>query len=351
MKREYLMLAHTYKPGKHHYAGWFASEKLDGMRAFWDGGISRGLFCYQVPYANTAKHARFVEAPIATGLWTRYGQPIHAPDYFLDDLPQVPLDGELWLGAGKFQQVTSCVKDHNPGPAWKAIRYMIFDSPCIDVFGSCGTIKNPNMTLTLGPDCGKWIREHTNYVVGPRPFITIVPYLRRILEGRTYVAMLEQTALATTSFKAIEMVTAMSETIYAKGGEGLILRNPLSKWEPARLHNLLKIKPFLDSEGTVTGYVWGKGKLLGLMGALKLKLDSGVELELSGFTDSERVICDVLLGIKMIAQPDGINNPGKPVSNLWHNPLFPRGSKVTFKYRELSDDGIPKEARFWRKHD
>ena len=30
---------------------------------------------------------------------------------------------------------------------------------------------------------------------------------------------------------------------------------------------------------------------------------------------------------------------------------FKRGQTVTFKYRELTSDGIPKEARYWRRRD
>lgn len=51
-KRNFLMLAHTFKPGKHFPGGMFLSEKLDGIRCYWDGGISRGIPKANVPYAN-----------------------------------------------------------------------------------------------------------------------------------------------------------------------------------------------------------------------------------------------------------------------------------------------------------
>ena len=53
MKREYVQLAHVFDSKKHSPAGWYASEKLDGQRAWWDGGVSRGMPAAQVPYANT----------------------------------------------------------------------------------------------------------------------------------------------------------------------------------------------------------------------------------------------------------------------------------------------------------
>jgi ATP-dependent DNA ligase len=39
-KREFLMLAHKHEG--QNILGWLYSEKLDGMRCFWDGGITRG---------------------------------------------------------------------------------------------------------------------------------------------------------------------------------------------------------------------------------------------------------------------------------------------------------------------
>ena len=51
-RRELLQLAHTYKPEKHKIAGWFISEKCDGTRCFWDGGLSRGVPTDLVPWAS-----------------------------------------------------------------------------------------------------------------------------------------------------------------------------------------------------------------------------------------------------------------------------------------------------------
>ena len=87
-KREFLMLAHTHNPTKEDIGGWFYSEKLDGMRAFWDGGVSSGLPKAQVPWANTDKDERLTKEEIATGLWSRYGNVIHAPENCTQELPR-----------------------------------------------------------------------------------------------------------------------------------------------------------------------------------------------------------------------------------------------------------------------
>ncbi len=39
--------------------------------------------------------------------WSRLGNRFHAPDWFVKGLPDVPLDGELWLGRKKFQRTVS----------------------------------------------------------------------------------------------------------------------------------------------------------------------------------------------------------------------------------------------------
>ena len=67
MKREFLMLASKFDAERLKIGDWLWSVKLDGIRAFWDGGVSRGL---QVPWKPAKK---------ATGLWSRYMNPIYAP--------------------------------------------------------------------------------------------------------------------------------------------------------------------------------------------------------------------------------------------------------------------------------
>jgi len=152
-RREYLQLAHTFDPEKHCVAGWYLSEKLDGMRCYWDGGISRGKLCSQVAYANISKDYRRVTPPIATGLWSRYAKPIMAPDWFLDQLPEgIPLDGELYLGRKQFQALMSCVKKLDPGPEWDDVQYKVFDIPSDQQMFRVGRIKNNNCDLDINFD-------------------------------------------------------------------------------------------------------------------------------------------------------------------------------------------------------
>lgn len=83
-------------------AAYLVSEKLDGVRAVWDG-----------------EQLRF-----------RSGKTIAAPAWFLAGLPGQPLDGELWLGRGQFDRLSGIVRRATPDDAeWRSVRYMIFELP------------------------------------------------------------------------------------------------------------------------------------------------------------------------------------------------------------------------------
>ena len=81
---------------------YLVSEKLDGVRALWDGSSLR----------------------------FRSGRPIAAPPWFVAALPDTPLDGELWLGRRRFDALSGAVRKESPVDAeWRALRYMVFDLP------------------------------------------------------------------------------------------------------------------------------------------------------------------------------------------------------------------------------
>jgi DNA ligase 1 len=101
-----LILAEVYRNGIDP-AGYWVSEKLDGVRAYWDG----------------------------QRLYFRSGRPVHAPDWFVRDFPAQPMDGELWLGRGTFERLSGIVRKAEPIDAeWREVRYMLFELP--DASGS-----------------------------------------------------------------------------------------------------------------------------------------------------------------------------------------------------------------------
>jgi DNA ligase-1 len=355
-KRVFLQLAHPYNPKKHTPLDWLASEKLDGIRCYWDGGVTRGLWANEVPWANVDKDARYLERVRSTGLWTRYGKTVQAPDWWLDKLPLFPLDGELFVGRKGWQRLSSIVKAMKPGIEWQDVKYMVFHSPPTDIMFSVGEINELHYKKAITPDVVSWIRGRVRRTTlpGTTPAMRFSEVYAWLLDSQIenrVVSILPQPQMTWP------VVQEYAAHIESEGGEGVMLANPGARWVPQRTHNLIKLKSSLDSEGVVIGYHWGKetdkgSKLLGKMGNLILEFpgpNGPVTFELSGFTDDERRIIH-----RDTEQPPNDQYArsvaGKTVSTPdWICPAFPLGERVSFKYRELSDSGIPKEARYWRK--
>lgn len=351
-KREFLQLAHTLNTDKIPVAGKFLSEKLDGLRFFWDGGVSRGVPVEQVPWANIEKSNL---VPIATGLWSRYGKVVNAPNWWLNFLPPWPLDGELWTGYGEFQKVVSIVKSNVnvKEDEWRDVYAMVFDTPHPSVVLSDGEINNTNYKKIL-KGCFDFYQKRNGEIPIPETtqFASRYKWLQRNLHEIGPIKLHHQEQLPFGTTFAIARIEEHCGTVIDKGGEGVIIKSPNDLWTPERCWSLLKYKPWLDAEATVVGYTAGRetdkgSKLLGKMGALICEITTG-RFKLSGFTDEERQMVWIESGDPADQFMSDI--PGEVLTNPHiHNPKFPIGSIVTYKYRELTDDAIPKEARYWRK--
>lgn len=370
--REFLMLAQVADLDKHSIGGWMVSEKLDGQRCFWDGGITRGMRCVDIPFANVEKHGRFLEEKFSSGLWSRYGQPIAAPASFLDSLPKIFLDGELYAGRGNFQHVMSTVKDHIPGPGWKQIKFAIFDCPSGLSLCQDGKINNTNFRKDIS-GLYNWFLSQYKQGNAPAPgtfgfesqFSFTYDWLKTQMSDAAgyhssmeYYYLHKQYMLPFPQTEAVESLMQMLSDVTDNGGEGLMIRKRESKWEPFRVYSLLKLKRFQDSEATIIGYIAGEettkgSKLRGMVGAMLVDW-KGKRFKLSGFTDEEREVVSATHsgGTPYIndelAKKIAYDNPGQQLPLTCQAKHFPLGTQVTFRYRELSDDGIPKEARFHR---
>jgi len=361
-RREFLQLANKYRPGKDKVGGWFLSEKLDGTRCLWDGGISRGCPTDNVPWASlinpkTGKYKDKIK-PVATGLWSRYGNPIMAPDWFLNKLPCIPLDGELWAGRGKFQLCRSICGGDDPDPRFDQIKFAVYGMPPVTGLFNDGEIKNANFHATFSyAHCVAWVEGRQREagielftLAEDALFFHELAALQRDLDGlEDFVFMHRQVKLPEDHDEAAAAVEIELNKIIALGGEGLVLRHPSSPWTPKRVSSLLKYKPFDDDEGTLVGFTSGRetgkgSKHLGKIGALILDYQ-GKRLELSGLTDEEREFATPAMSTYAAA------NPGENMPPATQGKHFKVGQKITFLFRELSDDGIPKEARYFRKRD
>ena len=68
----------------------------------------------EAAYGEVSGYAQFL---------SRQGNFYHAPDWFVAGLPNVPLDGELWLGRRMFQRAVSIVRRHDQSDLWRQISY------------------------------------------------------------------------------------------------------------------------------------------------------------------------------------------------------------------------------------
>lgn len=241
-----VLLAHKWETD-HDPTGWWMSEKLDGIRAYWDG-----------------------EAFVS-----RLGNKFYAPDWFIADLPADTLDGELWVGRKMFQKTTSIVRSGAQSDEWKQVSYVVFDAP--------------------------------NARGG---FEDRIDHLKKVLKksGAPHARPLDHITCTGIAHLREEL-----QRVEALGGEGLMLRQPKSPYVAGRSTTLLKVKTFHDAEATVIGHAAGAGKHKGRLGALIVQLEDGTKFNVgTGFSDAER------------EAPPAI------------------GTVITFRYQELSNDGVPR---------
>lgn len=92
------------KYDEQNITGWVMSEKLDGIRGFWNG----------------------------KKMMTKKGYKIHLPDYFTKNFPSFALDGELWIDRDSYEEVQAIVLDDIPSNEWKKVTYNIFEVPNVE---------------------------------------------------------------------------------------------------------------------------------------------------------------------------------------------------------------------------
>jgi DNA ligase 1 len=308
MKSTYCQLAENYKDQS--VLGWFASEKLDGMRCIWDGGVSRGDRTKNIPWANKNQDR------VSTGLWSRLGHVITAPEDWIEKLPRICLDGELYSKIIR-QEIMSIVKRHSPDDRWDKINYCVFDSPA--GFECYRTIKEIRFEQLINPALYKPL----NIIRGR--YRDVYGILSR-LAWPSNCRLVEQVPI-----NSLEELNNMLEAVIEAGGEGLMLRDPQSFNVCYRSKQLLKVKRCSDAEGVVIGWSPGVGKLAGLCGSLKIKSGEAI-FDCRGLTDSESE-----LGEDSSLRPWPVH--------------FPAGTVITYKYNGLSSSGIPQFPRYWRKYD
>lgn len=206
-------------------AGYLVSEKLDGVRAFWDG-----------------QRLRF-----------RGGGTVAAPAAFLRQLPAgQPLDGELWLGRGGFEAVLATVRRQQPDAVqWQALRYAVFELP-----------DSPGTFAQRAQHLAQWLPSLN------QPTLEVVPQ-REVASAAALQHWLAE--------------------VVAGGGEGLVLHQAQAPYRSGRDGSLLKLKPIQDADAVVIGHQPGQGRYAGQLGALRVRDEDGRVFDIgSGLSDAQR---------------------------------------------------------------
>ncbi|MFZ7127136.1 MAG: DNA ligase [Desulfobacterales bacterium] len=103
------------------FSNWLMSEKLDGVRGYWDG----------------------------RRLLSKNGHPFHPPQAFIHNFPDFEIEGEVWGGRNTFEKTAGIVKRREPHDGWLELKFAVFDVP-----GAAGGFEE---RLKLAAE---WFSEH-----------------------------------------------------------------------------------------------------------------------------------------------------------------------------------------------
>jgi DNA ligase-1 len=212
----------------------------------------------------------------------RSGRPIAAPAWITEGWPDAALDGELWGGRGRFDATSASARRSVPDDAeWRGLRLMLFDLP-----GAAGS------------------------------------FAQRAARIETLVRASASSVLVTVDQQVLADRAALQQrldSVVRGGGEGLVLHRADAPWVAGRSTAVLKLKPLHDAEAQVLACEPGRGRLAGMMGALRLRNVAGIEFRIgTGFTDEQRR----------------------------HPPAV--GSWISYTHRGHTPSGVPRFASYWR---
>ena len=271
--------------------GWLSSEKFDGYRAQWVKVNGEWMFLSraQKPFIGT-------------------------PDWYKMTLPDVNLDGELWVGRENFESM-GVVRKHKPDPKeWLPVKYIVYDLP---------TVKKPfSERLKL---LRKIVKENKDR------WDKVKMSLPEEFQIECPVKMATQTVV-----KSEEHMNELYKKVIDNGGEGIMLKCPDSFYENKRSNYMLKVKPNFEEESIIIDFKPGKGKYKNDLGAFVcqqlinmdtyhlIDKDEKLEFSISGMDDEVR---------------------------MNYEETHPIGTIISYEHSGKTDKGKPRFARYLRKRD
>lgn len=231
-------------------ADYWVSEKLDGIRARWDGSELR----------------------------TRNGNKIFAPAWFTAKWPKATIDGELWIEKGEFERTASIVLSTLTSVELHSVTNALSSTKSItDATATTRSVSSKRWTKIRFmafdmPMTGELFQTRLNMLnrlseITPNPTFAVIPQFKL------------------TSIDALE---EKLNQVTQEGGEGLMLHHEKALYISGRSNKLLKVKRFEDAEGKVLAQLPGKGRFKGMMGSLLIETREGIQFKLgTGFSKIE----------------------------------------------------------------
>ena len=259
---------------------WYLSEKLDGYRARW--------------------------IPEKKIFLSRNQKEFNAPEWFKDAMPDVNLDGELFAGRDNFQGMGVVRKKIPIDEEWINIKYVVYDLPEEnDIFVN----RSIKLSKIVQKSKKQWNDNKISY-----PLV----FTKQI------------------KIKSIEYMDKLYKEILEKGGEGIMIKDPISMYEDKRSNYMLKYKPSFDAESIIIDYHMGNGKYEGILG---------------GF------ICRPLINYDTYSVIDTCENHEFSISGMddsireSYKVTHPIGTIITYEYSGKTDSGKPRFPRYLRFRD
>lgn len=206
--------------------GWFVSEKFDGYRARYMGEEPEKVFL------------------------SRQNKLFYSPQWFKDAMPDVNLDGELWVGRDNFQEM-GVVRQKNPAEdGWTTVQYLVYDLPDVD---EPFHVRTKMLEEIVKEAHQSWNEKRNTLPEKFHPLECPLVYTQQ------------------TKIRSHSHLESVYQEIIKQGGEGVMIKHPESIYEDKRSNYMLKYKPSFDEEAIIIDYKEGKGKYKGMLGGFICK--------------------------------------------------------------------------------
>jgi DNA polymerase/3'-5' exonuclease PolX len=281
--------------------GWIQSEKFDGYRA---------LFRYEM-----------IDGEPVGKFYSRSGKSFIAPEWILQSMPPPALlkdqmmDGELWAGRDNFQ-LMGVVRKKKPIPEeWLSIQYQVYD-------------------ITNGKD---------TFIERIKDLKKIVEFTRKawnikVRRGEINIPTSDKVECPLIFAKQVKITSEKKMKVFYNeiidnGGEGIMMKHPLCKYENGRSNYMLKYKPAFDREAIIIDYKLGEGKYKGLLGSFICKPLINHDTYMSVDPDDDHIFT-------LSGMDDSIRKSFKTT--------HPEGTIITYECSGFTDRGVPRFGRYQR---